>query len=99
MKLHDALLSSDFKELNTPPAKLMIRNLAIEETLINMSKAPIEDQKLVLKLAQNVKIGDLTEHARHKLNYLLPSELERLGKLISLEEDDRSLEMRPNSQK
>ncbi|KAH9463349.1 hypothetical protein Pst134EA_015432 [Puccinia striiformis f. sp. tritici] len=90
MKLHDALLSSDFKELNTPPAKLMIRNLAIEETLINMSKAPIEDQKLVLKLAQNVKIGDLTEHARHKLNYLLPSELERLGKLISLEEDDRS---------
>ncbi|WAQ87627.1 hypothetical protein PtA15_8A532 [Puccinia triticina] len=88
LKLRIGLTESDFGMINTPQAKRMIRNLATEETLVNNCKASIADQKLVLRLAQNVDIGQLDQEARQKLDYLFPEELNQLGDLISRDDAD-----------
>ncbi|EFP89066.1 uncharacterized protein PGTG_14907 [Puccinia graminis f. sp. tritici CRL 75-36-700-3] len=88
MKLRDGLSRKDFEMINSPSGKQMIESLAIEETLLKICKATRADQKLVIRLAQNIQIGDLDESARQKLGHLLPAELETLGHLISLQDDD-----------
>ncbi|OAV91694.1 hypothetical protein PTTG_27884 [Puccinia triticina 1-1 BBBD Race 1] len=56
--------------INTPDAKKMIQNLATEANVVRICKPTPEDQKLVLRLAQNVNIGFLPDNAWQKLHYL-----------------------------
>ncbi|OAV90192.1 hypothetical protein PTTG_28419 [Puccinia triticina 1-1 BBBD Race 1] len=71
----------------TTDTERAFERLSLQESLMRACQERVEDQRLALKLEQNIRLDELDETEWGKLQYLFPHELEQLARVISSHED------------